>query len=237
MKTARMLWAICAFVGGGCMPVDDRAGADDPPTLSTPTTLEAPAPAHAAIPAADPYADAWRAPQASIHRAAAPPQCADDAVEENDVRTDATPLNLMALNWGFATFDQPSGLRLCDGDDDWFEVDLESHGALHDQIRAWARPYLFLRVRIARVGLCGASCGEPTLPDSPENTLTVEVYAKDSGALITRHTSAGGNVWITHGDARYRENHLIRVVAPPTAHDYILRMDLREDLFEDECEC
>lgn len=155
--------------------------------------------------------------------------CVDDTREDNDDRASATILPLVHLGALFSRFDVPDDLRLCPGDEDWFEAP--------SSLLPWPEPYLFIRARIAGVGLCSGLCDPPALPAAPENTMTVEVYAKATGELVTAATSETGNVWITHGDVRFTDDIQIRIHGPAADWSYTLHLDFREGWFEDECEC
>lgn len=157
--------------------------------------------------------------------------CEDDAYEPNDAPETAEMLGFVTLRADFfAEFDVPPLLTLCPDDDDWFMLPASRLD--------FERPYLFIRARVADTGLCGALCGEVELPAAPQNTLGVEVYHAATMELLAAVENPQGNVWLTDDDPRYRDDLLLRFYAPTgVGFDYRLRLDMRADLAEDECEC
>lgn len=149
--------------------------------------------------------------------------CVPDAWEPNDAMDAPTILPLDSS----PTLDA----SLCAGESDWyrFEVDDLMYG-IHQ-----------LRIHgiVDGSSWCGEPCGDPFLPDAPENTMGVEIYDAETLALITSQVAMDGEAEIHAQGAAYSQDLLIHVYGPTPAanYDYRLWIEMFDYTGEDECEC
>lgn len=121
---------------------------------------------------------------------------------------------------------------LCAGEDDWYRFETDSLG--------YAEHYFYIRALIKDAGLCGASCGDPVIPQGPEHAMTIDVHRADTLELIGTSSSDTGVLWFNGpgGDA-FAHDVLLHVYSttPDAEYPYRLSVSIRNYDGEDECEC
>lgn len=153
----------------------------------------------------------------------------NDSWEPNDVPEGATMIAWDSVSEYAAYFDIDA--FLCPGESDWYRaavdpLDYRFYG-------------LFVDGFVEGSSWCGQGCGDPSLPDAPENTMGVEVYDAQTLQLLNEQVVENGRINIGGAGPAYANDLLIRVHGPsPTvSYDYRLVVEIRGYDGEDECEC
>ena len=125
---------------------------------------------------------------------------------------------------------------ICKNDEDWFLLQTAS--------LPFTVAYVGLRAMAAGASHCpfydygdGDTSGYDP-PESPENTLKVEVYKATTLELVASSTSSVGRVWMNLGGADNLSHDLyLRFRGPEEAkYSYHFSVSPQTDWFEDECE-
>jgi hypothetical protein len=152
-------------------------------------------------------------------------ECEIDAWEPNDA-SDAPSM----VPWDFGShvlFDA----FLCSGESDWYRLEVDSFMYDIYQLR--------LHALVEGTSWCGEDCGDPFLPDAPENTIGLEIYNADTLVLLTSRLEVDGEIHVHSQGVLFSHDLLIHIYGPTPAATfaYTLDVDIYNYSGEDECEC
>ena len=153
----------------------------------------------------------------------------NDNWEPNDLPESATSIAWGSVSQYAAYFDIDA--FLCQGESDWYYASVEPL-----DYRFYG---LFIDAFVEGASWCGKGCGDPSLPDAPENTMGVDVYDAQTLQLLTEQVVENGRINIGGAGPEYAKDLLIRVhgPSPVASYPYRLVVEIRGYDGEDECEC
>jgi hypothetical protein len=161
------------------------------------------------------------------------PSCPEnDEWEVNDLPENASAVPWSNLKesdayWALDAF-------LCAEEDDWYFVAVEE---LTFNFYA-----LYVHALVEGSGLCDGWCGDPFLPEAPENTIAIAVYDADTMTLLGEGMAEDGSFhghhfYFVEIDPMVAHDLLIRVHGLTPVARYAYQLDVHVGGGEDECEC
>lgn len=143
----------------------------------------------------------------------------------------AYPLSFDYVNSWAAGLRMDKGF-LCSGEDDWYRFPNSAAG--------FTPVFLAVRAEARGADYCGPGCDGLTLPDAPENSITIEVYDESMNTLLSTRSDTDGTLFfdVSLEGMEYTDDLLIHVTgAAEATYPYELTLWVQPFDGEDECEC